>query len=360
MSTTMRTSFIFALAILVLGAGVYIQRGDIALRILPKASEIQFASDKIASFGDGLHIALCGAGGPMPAHNRSGPCVAVVAAGKLFLVDAGANGLRNLGRMGYQAGSISGVFLTHFHSDHIDGLGEVATIRWAAGGHSAPLNVYGPEGVAQVVDGFNQVYGQDKIYRNDHHGDTVTPLSGAGMIPVSAPIPIDGQLVTVYQQDGLKVEMLVVDHFPISPAVAYRFSYKGRTALISGATNKSANIEKFAQGIDLLVHEALSPAMLKAMNQGATAAGLPNTAKIFHDVLDYHTTPTQAAEIARDANVGHLLYYHVVPPLIMPGSEAIWLSGVDERFSDYTLGEDGTSVSLPVNSTDIIVSESSL
>ena len=94
--------------------------------------------------------------------------------------------------------------------------------------------------------------------------------------------------------------------------------------------------------------------------KGATAAGLPNTAKIFHDVLDYHATPIQAAEIARDANVGHLLYYHVVPPLIMPGSEAIWLSGVDERFSDYTLGEDGTSVSLPVNSTEIIISGSSL
>ena len=40
---------------------------------------------------------------------------------------------------------------------------------------------------------------------------------------------------------------------------------------------------------------------------------------------------------------------------IMPGSEALWLEGVDERFSDYTLGEDGTSVMLPANSTDIVV-----
>ena len=296
----------------------------------------------------------------MPAANRSGPCVAIVAAGKLFLVDTGTNGLRNLGRMGFQIGSISGVFLTHFHSDHIDGLGEVSTIRWAAGNHTSPLNIYGPEGVAQVVEGFNLAYAQDEVYRNDHHGDLATPLSGAGMIAVSAPLPAEGELVSVYDQDGLVVEMLAADHFPVTPAVAYRFSYKGRTALISGDTKKSANIEKLAQGIDLLVHEALSPAMLKAMNQAATAVGLPNTAKIFNDVLDYHASPTEAAETARDAGVGHLLYYHVVPPLILPGSEALWLEGVDERFSDYTLGEDGTSVMLPANSTDILVTNDGL
>jgi len=351
---------IIVLSIVVLGAGIYSQRGDIALRILPKGAEALLASNKIDTLGDGLHIALCGAGGPMPAPNRSGPCVAVVAAGKLFLVDAGANGLRNLGRMGYQAGNISGVFLTHFHSDHIDGLGEVATIRWAAGNNSTPLNIYGPDGVANVVAGFNLAYGQDKIYRNDHHGNTVAPLTGAGMAAVSAPLPAEGELITVYEQDGLKVEMLAVDHFPITPAVAYRFSYRGRSALISGDTNKSANIEEFAQGIDLLVHEALNPAMLNAMNQAATAVGLPNTAKIFDDVIDYHASPIEAAETARDANVGHLLFYHIVPPLVLPGSEALWLDGVDQRFSNYTLGEDGTSISLPANSSDIVVNSNDL
>ena len=45
----------------------------------------------------------------MPAPNRSGPCVAVVAAGKLFLVDTGSNSIRNLGRMGYSVGAVEGV-----------------------------------------------------------------------------------------------------------------------------------------------------------------------------------------------------------------------------------------------------------
>ena len=151
----MKKRSIASLIIIILAVVIYSQRATIALRVLPIAIEQALSADKIEQLGDGLHIALCGAGGPMPSATRSGPCVAVVAAGKLFLVDAGSNGVRNLARMGYAPGDISGVFLTHFHSDHIDGLGEVGLVRWAGASHSEPLNVYGPEGVADIVNGFN-------------------------------------------------------------------------------------------------------------------------------------------------------------------------------------------------------------
>ena len=346
--------------IFVIGVAIVSQRGAIALRILPAAFETLSTNNKIEQLGDGLHVALCGAGGPMPAATRSGPCVAISAAGKLFMLDAGSNGVRNLGRMGFDIGAIDGVFLTHFHSDHIDGLGEVATLRWAGGSHNSPLKIYGPEGVADIVNGFNSIYQRDAIYRNDHHGDTATPLSGHGMTAISFALPDDGALTKIYEQDGLIVEMLSVDHFPVSPAVAYRFSYKGRTALVSGDTNKSANLQHFAEGIDLLVHEALSKTMVSAMREGASTAGKLNRAKIFDDIHHYHASPTDAAEVARDANVGHLLYYHVVPPLVLPGSEAAWLDGVDDIFQNYTLGQDGTSFSLPAESHEIIQTKSKL
>ena len=76
-------------------------------------------------------------------------------------------------------------------------------------------------------------------------------------------------------------------------------------------------------------------------------------AKITFDILNYHASPTEAAKIARDAEVGHLLYYHIVPPLILPGTEAAWLTGVDEVFRNYTVGIDGTAFSLLVGSTKI-------
>ena len=75
------------------------------------------------------------------------------------------------------------------------------------------------------------------------------------------------------------------------------------------------------------------------------------------DIPDYHTTPVEAAEIARDANVGHLLFYHVVPPTPLPGLQAAWLRGVEEVFSSYTLGQNGTGFSMPADSDDIILIE---
>lgn len=351
---TMKKLVAAILVVIGLLAILLYKRVDIVLGLYSAGIERAITNTKIAALEDGLHIALCGAGGPMPSVTRSGPCVAVVAGSKLFLVDTGANGVRNLGRMGYDPGAISGVFLTHFHSDHIDGLGEVATLRWAAGNHSAPLPVYGPEGVSVVVDGFNTAYSHDFIYRHDHHGDSVTPISGKGMQAISFAVADQNQSSIVYNEDGLKVEMFAVNHFPIDPAVAYLFSYKGRTALISGDTTKIASVEKFAIDVDLLVHEALAAHMLEAMNRGATAAGHEPRAKMFDDVLNYHATPVEVAEIARTANVGHLLYYHVVPPLDLPGSEAVWLQGVDKILNNYTLGRDGTSFSLPANSEEII------
>jgi ribonuclease Z len=262
--------------------------------------------------------------------------------------------------MGYSRGRIEAVFLTHFHSDHIDGLGELAMTRWVSTANVAPLPVYGPEGVQRVVEGFNTAYSHDAVYRNMHHGNSVAPLSGTGMIANPFPQPPLGELQILVDDGELKIEALAVDHSPINPAVGYRFTYKGRSVLISGDTVKLANVEKFAQGVDILVHEALAPNLLMMMNEAASNTGNQVMAKITHDVLDYHTSPVEAAEIARDADVGHLLYYHIVPPLVFPGQDILFLNGADDIFDRYTIGVDGTAFSLPAGSDEIIQTKSGL
>ena len=349
---------IIALAILAVVALLgYSQRATIATRIMERGLEARLGADIVDDFEDGLHLALCGAGGPMPAPNASGPCVAVVAGKRLFMVDAGTDGLRNLGRMGFQAGTIQAVFLTHFHSDHIDGLGEVATIRWAAGGNKAPLPVYGPDGVDRVVNGFNAAYSHDVVYRNEHHGDLVAAISGAGLQARPFAQPANGELVKILDEDGLTVEALRVQHAPVDPAVGYLFRYKGRSLLITGDTAQSDNITRFAEGVDLLVHEALAPNLVNMMNAAAKKIGNQIMAKVTYDILDYHASPVEAAETARDAGVGHLLYYHIVPPLILPGQTTLWLNGAEDIFENYTVGEDGVGFFLPANSKEIVRSD---
>jgi ribonuclease Z len=350
----MKKSTLILAAVALIGVIIYTQRADIAMRIMARGAESAMTRDTTADFADGLHVALCGAGGPLPDPKRSGPCVAVVAGEHMFVVDAGTNGLRNLLRMRYPPGNIEAVLLTHFHSDHMDGLGEMATIRWVNGANTQPLPVIGPQGVQQIVNGFNLAYTQDSKGRNAHHGDAVAPPSGFGMAAQPFEVPAPGQLATVYDQDGVKIQALLVDHGPVKPAVGYLFTYKDRSVLISGDTSKSANLEQFAKGVDLLVHEALAPNLVGLMGDTAAKVGATGIAKIMLDIQNYHASPVEAAETARDAGVGHLLYYHIVPPLILPGMDAAFLEGVEEIYPDYTLGEDGTAFSLPAGSKEII------
>jgi ribonuclease Z len=337
---------------------IYVLRGPLALQLMGVALPRMMAADPIGDLPDGLHLTLCGAGSPLPDPKRSGPCVGIVAGGKLFVVDAGSGAARNLNAFGLPAGQVEAVFLTHFHSDHIDGLGELALQRWAGGvAATEPLPLFGPDGVQNIAEGFNQAYQADTRYRVAHHGESVMVPSASGLSARRFATPEPGRPTVVWDRDGVKVTSFRVNHAPIDPAVGYRFDYAGRSVVISGDTIRSPEIERMSEGVDLLVHEALAPQLVGMMAQAASDAGLTKRAKIVNDILDYHASPVDAAESAEVAGVGHLLFYHVVPPLLLPGMDAVFLDGVDDAFAgEFTLGQDGTRVSLPAGSTAIEVS----
>ena len=314
------------------------------------------AADSIAALPDGLHVTLCGAGGPLPDPQRSAPCLAIVAGKSLYVVDAGSGAARNLIAVGYQPLQVDGVFLTHYHSDHIDGLGELGLLRWTAGSHRLPLPIYGAEGIEGIAQGLNRAYRLDAVYRTAHHGPETAPPTGSGFAARGFAEPAMGESTVIFEKDGLRVTMFKVEHLPVLPAVGYRFEYGGRSVVVSGDTKKSANLELHARGVDLLVHEALSPELMGVIQGSAESVGNRGIAKIAADVLDYHTSPIEAAEIAESAEVGHLLYYHVVPPMPIPGLQSIFLKGVEEAYGGpVTLGRDGTSISLPAGSDEILV-----
>lgn len=329
---------------------------QIGVALMKPMIDRNMQSSQLDELEDGLHVALCGAGGPLGSANRSGPCVAAVAGKRLFVFDAGNNAARNLQMMRLPAGEVEGLFLTHFHSDHIDGLGELAMQHWASVANEVPLIVHGPEGVEKVVNGFNSAYAQDFSYRIAHHGEAATPPSGAGSRAVPFAVPPAGHSVTVLEDDTVKIIAFRVQHDPIHPAVGYGVFYGGRSVFISGDTLKNQTLIDQAKGADLLVHEALSRKLVGIMQAGAKKAGRKNLEKIMWDITNYHASPVEAAEAAQEAGVGHLLYYHIVPPLPIGLLEQVYLEGTDDAFEgDITLGEDGTFISLPTGSKEIKV-----
>jgi ribonuclease Z len=344
------------LLVLVLAAAgtAYLFRGRIAMAAMSRIYARAMRANPHEGLPDALNIGLCGAGSPMPDPTRAGPCVAVLAGRRLFVVDIGEGGTKNLSLMNLPPARVEAVFLTHFHSDHIGDLGELMLQRWGGGAATAPLPVYGPTGVDQVVNGFMAAYALDRGYRIAHHGPLVMPPSGFGGTPHAFVAARGAPDVVLIDDGGLKVTAFPVDHGPVEPAVGYRFDYKGRSLVISGDTAPSPRLEQAAKGVDLLAHEGLSPALVAVQRRAALAAGRDNLAAIFHDILGYHTTPEQAAAIAQRDGVRYLLFEHIIPPLPIDALEGPWL-GRSRRIFHGTIrvGHDGDFVSLPVGSAAI-------
>ena len=336
---------------------VFEQRAAIGSALFERAVGERVGRDATLGLPDGLHVALCGTGSPLPNPGRAGPCNVVIAGNRMFVVDIGEGGGRNINLMGLPLGRIAGVFLTHFHSDHIDGMGPLMLTRWTAGTNTAPLPVHGPAGVAQVVAGFNAAYALDDSYRTGHHGVAIAPPAGAGGIamPFALPEPGQGDTVVVLEQDGLKVTAIRVDHGPVKPAIGYRFDYKGRSVVISGDTAKSASLSVAAKGADLLVHEALQPKLVKMMTASLAAKCMTNLAQITRDIVNYHTTPEQAAEVASAAGVKELVLTHIVPSIPSKFFYPAFLGDAAAHYrGPIVVGEDGMIFSLPAGTKDIV------
>lgn len=349
-----------AVAALLLGliaGGAWLARNQIAMALFSRGMDQALAGDPFAGRPDALSVALCGAGSPMPSPDRAGPCTLITAGRHVYLVDVGEGAVRNLGRMGYGAGRVEAVFLTHFHSDHIDSLGALMLQHWGTSGSPVPLPVYGPPGVETVTAGFNRAYGLDRGYRIAHHGPNIMQPAAFGLTALPQPVPANGDTRLIFTKHGLQVFGFRVDHHPVDPAYGYLFVYRGRRIVVSGDTRPAASVERAAKGVDVLVHEALAVNMVAAQQAAAKRAGRANLEQIFHDIPDYHTTPQQAATLAEKAGARMLLLTHIVPPLPYSILEGPFLGDARSRFRGrLVVGHDGEEVILPVGSDAIELS----
>lgn len=337
--------------------GFNLFKTQIATAVFNTMVERNAGVDPSLELPDGLHVYLCGTGSPLPDPNRAGPCLGIVAGQKAYVFDVGSGGVRNLGLMGFPLHRLDVAYLTHLHSDHIDGLGELMLMAWIRGGRDTPLPISGPKGTKTVVNGFNDAYRIDSTYRTAHHGAEIANQKGFGGKPIEIMLPKgpNGKKV-VLEQDDLKITAINVEHAPVEPAFGYRVDYKDRSVSISGDTIYHEGFVSASRDVDIMLYEALNPYMVKTIGDRLGEVGQHSAAKVFEDILDYHASPEEAAMAASKANAGTLVLYHIVPGIPIKLLESVFLKGTKSHFDgEIHMGQDGMVLSLPSGTDKVTV-----
>lgn len=251
-------------------------------------------------------LVLLGTGTPVADPFRSGCSVAIIVNAMPYIVDFGPGVVRKLaavteyfsepgkGIKGLDINNLTHAFLTHLHSDHSTGYPDLILTPWGVGGsgRDTPLEVYGPKGINNMTEYILKAYEEDIKYRINgvqHNNDQ-------GWRVNSHEIQEEG---VIFQDDNVKVEAFPAPHGTWTNAWSFRFTTPDKVIVISGDTGPSDKLIEYAKGADILVHGVYSE---KLMHWAS---------------LDYfsthHTSTTELANIAQQAQPKLLVLYHVMP-----------------------------------------------
>ena len=264
-------------------------------------SPIELQGKAINPAAGEIMVLLLGTGNPQSFYQRARPSQLIIIEDKAFLVDCGAGVVAKMLEAGINPGRISYLFFTHNHSDHNSGFIDFFVSGWisALGGRPEPLNVYGPPGTEHIIGLMRKSLEYDVSLRSGH----------VGHAPAGSRIRFTEMMEGVIYDDGLiKIKVSPVDHRPVASAVGYRFEYNGKAVVFSGDTVANENVIKFSRDADLLVHEAYSASYMQA-----ALKKYPHLENEIRQVMKYHTSTIEAAEIAATAEVKRLALTHLMP-----------------------------------------------
>jgi ribonuclease Z len=267
----------------------------------------------------------------------------IAAGGKLFLFDAGENAMRNLETNHVPLAKLENIFITHWHSDHFNGLGGVINHTWV-NGRTQPLTVYGPPGVVPVVKGLSMAYALDASYRHTHFVPNEQLAFAEAKTIV---IPQAQESVRVYEQNGVTIDAYRVNHFPVDPAYGYVLRYQGKKIFVSGDTRVTDIYQDALQDADLVIHEALNTHMIEKIAESMERQGLNQKASDARKVIEYHSDTLELASLAEKAKVKHLVLTHLIPAPPNFIAKYLFVRGMADRFNgEITLGEDALEIDL--------------
>lgn len=217
----------------------------------------------------------------MPISDRNPSAQVLNVQGRLFLIDCGEGAQQQFRRMHLSFVKTEAVFISHTHGDHLFGLfGFLSTM--AMYGRTAPLDIYGPEELGEILRFYREHFDED-VYEIVFHPLKMTspePVHESGHIRVSA-FPLKHKVECYgFRFDEVLSERQAQNHKPRSYAYC-------------SDTMPFPELPGWVSGVDILYHEATYQDEMadKACSR-------------------FHSTTIQAAQCALEAGVGKLLVGH--------------------------------------------------
>jgi ribonuclease Z len=260
-----------------------------------------------------LSIFFAGTAGSVPSARRGLPATLIRRGADRILVDCGEGTQRQLLRSVGLA-DVTDVFLTHFHADHWLGLPGMLK-SFDLRDRDRPLAIHGPPGTKRLLNAVKFVWGGTSYDITlvelepgepvERDGYAITPIEVLHRGPAYGYALVEDERPGRFDADLAKE--LGVPFGPdfgrlqrgetvngVSPQQVIGATRPGRKLVLSGDTRPCENLAAAAQHADVLVHEATF-----ADEDGDRA----------YDTQ--HTTATEAAELARDAEVRLLALTHL-------------------------------------------------
>lgn len=250
--------------------------------------------------------------------------------GRAIVVDCGLGVSRGLVEAGMSLKELDLVFVTHLHSDHVLELGGLLHTAWTTG-LDHEVHVFGPPGTGHYWSRFGQAMEFDIEIR----------IADEGRPDIREVVRIEEfSEGPVFEENGLRVSALRVDHPPVTDCFALRFDHAGGSVVFSADTAFFPPLADFARDADVLVHEAM---LAEGVDRLVARTG--NGARLKEHLLASHSFAAEAGRIAADAGVGRLVLNHLIPaddPAITP---AHWEEAVRETWvGPLTIARDGLLV----------------
>jgi ribonuclease BN (tRNA processing enzyme) len=230
-----------------------------------------------------MRVVLLGTGSPILEAARRGPATLIQLGNTNLLFDAGRGVSTQLLHAGLSPRDLSAIFITHHHSDHISGLGDVMITAWHEGREKL-LPIFGPRGTQAIVSALlDVVFARDIAFNIAM--DRIDGRESPNIKDVFQVREVEPGLI--HANDGWLVFAEYVEHGHSLgltrnewPCLGYRIEGNGRVVAISGDAIPCDGLDRLAQEADALVQccylseqEITTPALARLAREVIASSG---------------------------------------------------------------------------------------